>query len=80
MHVHRGLKELKTIMDSEDLNVTIPITRWRSRWRATDAINADPELQSHLQNADSSGAITCGRNCFFTVLNEELEPLGVCRR
>ena len=44
MHVHRPLKLLAVLMESEDLNVAIPLTRWRH----SHAVNTDPDYEEFI--------------------------------
>lgn len=71
MHTHRPLGDTATLLEAEDLNVMLPITRWR---RSGPEISEDPELPRLLKEADESGVVRPAPGRWFTVLNEELEP------
>ena len=71
MHPHRPLADLATLMEAEDLNAALPITRWR---RTSATIDEDPELGAFLAKADAAGVYRAGKDRWFTVLGEELEP------
>jgi len=70
MHMHRPLREVATLLESEDLNVTLPTTRWRL---GGTKIDEDPELAAFLSKADDDGVVMLPNHRWFTVLNEELE-------
>ncbi len=63
MHLHRRLRDVGVLMDSEDLNVAFPITRWRGGNRA---VSEDPDLPAFLRK----GAVAPAPHRAFTVLNE----------
>lgn len=71
MHIHRPLLDLGAIMEAEDLNFAVNITRWRVGDRE---IAEDPELDAFLAKSDANGAMKSANERWFTVLNEELEP------
>jgi hypothetical protein len=71
MHIHRPLRDIASLMDAEDLNVTTPITHWRY---GPARISEDPDLNAFLAKSDEHGAMHPAENRWFTVLNEELEP------
>jgi hypothetical protein len=58
-------------MAADDLNVALPITRWR---HSGPAIQEDPQLAAFLEKSDAAGIVRPASNRWFTVLNEELEP------
>ena len=70
MHVHRPLADIATLMEAEDLAVTLPITRWRTNRQ----VHSDPDLDRFLADTGADGFFRCDENCFFPVLNQELEP------
>jgi hypothetical protein len=70
MHAHGALKDLTTLELAEDLNVVLPITRWRSM---TQPVREDPDLADFLRRSDSDGVFHVGKNRWFPVVNEELE-------
>lgn len=65
MHLHRGLADLDTLMQSEDLAAAVPITRWLGN----TTLQEDPDLARFLRMPAPKARV-------FTVLNEELEPHG----
>ena len=69
MHVHRSLADLPSLMEAEDLNVAIPITRWKT----VQQIHEDPDLHHYLSLADRDGVFHLRDGRFFPVLNEEME-------
>ena len=69
MHLHRGLADLRTLMEAEDLNAALPITQWKT----TAQVMEDPDLQIFLNRSDPDGSIPVSDKRFFTVLNQELE-------
>jgi hypothetical protein len=71
MHVHRPLATLAVLMESEDLAVAVPLTRWR---RTRPDVSEDPDLRYYLEHADQEGVFHAAGYRFFPVLNEELEP------
>ena len=71
MHPHRPLADMATLMEADDLNAAVPITRWR---RTTPGIEQDPQLDAFLAKADAGGVYHATDRRWFTVLNEELEP------
>lgn len=70
MHFHRPLRDAAVLMEAEDLDMAIPITRWRT---GRGAIAEDPDLNDFLARADEHGALSPSGGRWFTVLNEELE-------
>jgi hypothetical protein len=71
MHTHRPLRDTAALLASEDLNVMLPISRWR---RTAPEVSEDPDLARILQEADEAGVIHAAADRWFTVVNEELEP------
>jgi hypothetical protein len=71
MHPHRPLADMPALMEAEDLNAALPITRWR---RTTTTIEQDRMLDAFLEKSDAAGVYRVGKERWFTVLNEELEP------
>ena len=70
MHLHRPLRDVGALMKSEDLAVSIPVTRWK----ANETFQEDPDLGSFLALTDEDGTIRGDQDRFFPVVNEELEP------
>jgi hypothetical protein len=70
MHLHRRLRDMPVLLEAEDLNAGIPITRWRL---SPDELQEDPDLSEFLSKADGRGVIRLPNRRWFTVLNEELE-------
>ncbi|MFB3826136.1 MAG: CehA/McbA family metallohydrolase [Bryobacteraceae bacterium] len=74
MHVHRPLRDMATLLEAEDLNLGLPITRWRT---TPDKLREDEDTLKFLSGrADALGAIRIAGHRWMTVLNEELEPRG----
>lgn len=71
MHAHGGLKDMAVLLRAEDLNVALPITRWRS---VTQPVREDPDLADFLTRSDDAGVFHAAKDRWFPVLNEELEP------
>ena len=72
MHVHRPLSQLSVLMQAEDLDVAVPLTRWRH----SRNIAEDPDLPAFVAKSDEAGMLRLGPHRFISVLNEELEPDG----
>ena len=70
MHPHRALREMAVLMEAEDLNVTLPITRWRT----LRGIIEDRDLPRFLEKSDAMGIVAVSRHRWLAALNEELEP------
>src|SRR5262249_41862575 len=71
MHAHGGLKDMEALLRAEDINVALPITRWRS---LTQPVREDPDLADFLRRSDGSGIFHAAKDRWLPVLNEELEP------
>lgn len=71
MHIHRELGDLPALLEAEDLNVAVPITRWRRTGKQIDEVTG---LRESLSRADSSGIVQLKNDRWIAVLNEELEP------
>lgn len=68
IHLHRPLRETAVVMDAEDLNVVVPISRC---WTGENTIAEDPDLAEFLSRSDArGGTVRAGENRGFTVLNE----------
>jgi len=73
MHPHPPLKHVEDLMDAEDLNITVPMTRWRVGGNRPGRLSEDPDLKTFLARADGRGYVRAGKARWFSVINEELE-------
>jgi len=73
MHPHPPLKHIEDLMVAEDLNITVPMTRWRVGGNRPGRLSEDPDLKTFLARADERGYVRAGKVRWFSVINEELE-------
>lgn len=55
MHSHRALKEVPLIMEAEDLDLAMPISRWRVGWLDGSPMSVQAGLSEFLSIADQNG-------------------------
>ncbi len=79
-HIHRTIRELRTLIQCEDLNVALPLTAWVSRAEDTPLKNnRNPELipPARLIEVDSTHVIwPLNTEYEITSVNENRHPLG----